>query len=47
VIRPGRLAVANGIHVPELGYLILVHIREGMCTGGSAIVNGEGVKGDC
>jgi hypothetical protein len=27
--------------------LILVCIREGMHTGGSAVVDGEGVKGDC
>jgi hypothetical protein len=44
VIRPGRLAVAKGIHVSELGNLILVCIREGTHTGDSAIVNGEGVK---
>jgi hypothetical protein len=31
----------------ELGNLILVCIREGTHTGGSAIVNSEGVKRDC
>jgi hypothetical protein len=38
------MAVAKGIHVTELGNQILVCIREGTHTGGSAIVNGEGGK---
>jgi hypothetical protein len=41
------MAVRKGIHVLELGNLILVCIREEMHTGGPAIVDGKDVKGDC
>jgi hypothetical protein len=47
VISSLGLAVANSIHVMELGNLILVRIRERMHTGGSAVVDIKGVEGDC
>jgi hypothetical protein len=46
MIRPGGLAAAMVIHVLEMSNLILVFIRERSHIGGSAIVNGEGVKWD-